>query len=151
MHIKKKIKTMVFGIVILGAGVMALVIPVFLNNEEKKKELSRIDNYIVETSYLKKDILHEETLKDIPDEEYIMVLEIPKINLKKGLYPKNYYKNSINYNVAIMEESTMPDEQNNNLVLAAHNGNSKISFFDKLDQLQKNDEAYILSGGKIYL
>ena len=58
-------------------------------NEELIIEKNRIDNTLQnQVSYLKKDV-----------DTYDMVLEIPKINLKKGVYSKYDIRNTIKKNV----------------------------------------------------
>lgn len=82
--------------------------------------------------------------------DYIAVLEIPSISLKKGLVsPDNYY-NNVNYNIQIIKHSTMPDISNGNLVLAGHNGANYISFFKNLHKLNKNDKIYVYYNGYKY-
>ena len=44
----------------------------------------------------------------------------------------------------------MPDVKNGNLILAAHRGNSSVSFFDKLYKIKRRDKAIITYGGKTY-
>lgn len=74
---------------------------------------------------------------------YIGILEIPKINLKRGFLDLNSKYNSIDYNVTVIRGSTFPNEENNNLILAAHSGNCKICFFDRLYNLSVDDLAYV--------
>ena len=81
---------------------------------------------------------------------YIAVLEIPSINLKKGLVNIDNFYNNINYNVEIIKGSELPDVSNGNLVLAAHSGNSNISFFKNLYKLKTNNNIYIYYNNKIY-
>lgn len=72
-------------------------------------------------------------------EEYLMVLEINKINLKKGLYNINSNKNKVSKNIEILTNSNMPNEDNSTIILASHSGNSKISYFKNLYKLENND------------
>ena len=72
-----------------------------------------------------------------------MILEIPKINLKKGLYDINSKYNSVKYNVQRLKESDMPNIVNGNLILASHRGNSSVSFFNNLYKLSNGDQVYI--------
>ncbi|MBE6139578.1 MAG: sortase [Firmicutes bacterium] len=74
---------------------------------------------------------------------YIGLLEIPKINLKRGFLDLNSRYNKVNYNITVINGSTFPNEENNNLILAAHSGNCSVCFFDKLFNLSKDDKAYI--------
>ena len=57
--------------------------------------------------------------------DYIAVLKIPKINLERGLVDRNSYSNNVNYNIQILSNSSMPDEKNGNVILAAHSGNGR--------------------------
>lgn len=74
---------------------------------------------------------------------YIGILEIPKINLKKGFVDINSKYNDISYNVTIIQTSTYPDVENGNFILAAHSGESYISYFKNLYKLSIGDQAYI--------
>lgn len=73
--------------------------------------------------------------------DYVGILEIPKIKLKRGFLDLNSKYNSVNYNITLIKGSTFPDEENNNLILAAHSGVCSICFFDKLFDLSTGDEA----------
>lgn len=84
------------------------------------------------------------------DYNYIAVLEIPSISLKRGLVSPDSYYNNVNYNIQIIEHSTMPDIVNGNLILAGHNGASYISFFKNLYKLNLNDKVYIYYQGYKY-
>ena len=64
--------------------------------------------------------------------KYNMVVEVPSVGIKKGIYPMSSPYNNIKYNVQLMQTSTTPDCKNGNVILAAHNGNSTVSFFDNL-------------------
>lgn len=75
--------------------------------------------------------------------QYVAILEIPKINLKQGLVAQTNEHNNINENIQIIDNSMFPDVINSNLILAAHNGNSKVSFFSNLNKLSKGDEIYL--------
>jgi len=89
----------------------------------------------------------EENNEQVPNNQtqynYIGVLEIPKINLKRGFLDLNSKYNNVNYNITVIKGSTFPNEENNNLILAAHSGVCKVCFFDKLFNLSKNDKAYL--------
>ena len=56
--------------------------------------------------------------------KYLGVLEIPKIGLKRGFYNVGSKYNSIEYNVTMVEGSTLPDVPNGNLILMAHSGDA---------------------------
>ena len=44
----------------------------------------------------------------------------------------------------------MPDVKKGNLILAAHRGNSSVSFFDKLYKLDIGDTASVTYNDKVY-
>ena len=76
--------------------------------------------------------------------DYIAILEIPKIALYQGLVAKDSKYNDIKYNIQILDISQMPTHKNTNLVLAAHNGSSAVSFFNDLDKLTIGDIIHLL-------
>ena len=83
-------------------------------------------------------------------DKYLGVLEIPKIGLKKGFYNVDSRYNSIQYNVTVIQGSTMPDVNGGNLMLMAHSGDAYISFFRYLYKLNVGDTAYVTYGGRKY-
>ena len=98
-----------------------------------------------------------EEIKEEPKEEkkeekinYIAVLKIPKIKLVRGLVDRNSYQNNIKYNVQILKDSSMPDEDKGNVILAAHSGNARISYFKNLDKLVIGDDISIEYNSVIY-
>lgn len=89
--------------------------------------------------YNKADVIH-----------YIALLYIPKINLKQGLVSQSSPLNNVDSNIEILSPSKMPNEKNSTLVLASHSGNSKVSYFDKIDELTYGDLIYIYYQKKKY-
>ena len=71
-------------------------------------------------------------------------LIINKISLKEELYPINNSKNNIEEHVTIIEEI------DNTLVLAAHSGIGNIAYFERLDELNINDEIILYYKNKKY-
>lgn len=104
----------------------------------EQKEIIQEDEQ--DNNETKKD---ENKSKESSKIEYIGVLSIPKINLKRGLVDPNSSLNDIQYNVKFLNESSMPDELYGNVILAAHSGNARISYFKNLDKLDVNDEVII--------
>lgn len=82
--------------------------------------------------------------------EYELILEIPKINLKKGILKKEDENNNIDKNVTILKESNYPNEKGN-IYLAAHSGNGKQSYFNDLIKLGKKDKAILYYKNKKYI
>ncbi len=88
-------------------------------------------------------------IKTNNNNNYVAVLEIPKIRLKKGLVMATKNFKSINYAISIDRHSKMPD-QNGNFILYAHSGNSKIAYFKNLKDLNIDDEIKVYYEGNIY-
>ena len=86
----------------------------------------------------------------IKNNDYLLVLEIPKINIKKGVYNKNNKLNNVDKNITILKDSSMPDEVNGSVILASHNGNTRVSYFKHLEKLNINDQVYIYYKGYKY-
>lgn len=85
-----------------------------------------------------------------PENNYIGMLEISKINLKKGFVePKSKY-NDIKYNVTIIEGSNFPNVNKGNFILAAHSGTGEIAYFKNLYKLKVGDKATITYEGIEY-
>ena len=66
-------------------------------------------------------------------DKYIGILEIPKINLKRGFYDLNDSKNIIDKNITLLKINK------NIIVFAAHSGNAYIAYFNDIKKLQKKD------------
>lgn len=136
---KRKSKKYILILLIIVVGIFVFFIPNLKKEEVKRKENKKVEEFIK-----KEDITQElKQEEEVVKEDYIMILEIPKMNLKKGLYSMSSKYNNVSYNIQILKESSMPDEKNSNLILAGHNGNSSVSFFDKLNKLEKEDKVYI--------
>ena len=103
-----------------------------------------------ETEVIKVDIDDEDTQeqpkqeeKKAPNYNYIGVLEIPKINIKRGFLNIKDKGNNVNKNLQVIKGSDMPNVKNGNLIIAAHSGNSYISYFKNLHKLSNDDVAYV--------
>ena len=128
-------------------GIMVGIIPIFYKENTEKKENTKVNNYIKDTSKVEKIIENDEKNSE---PALLLILEIPKINLKKGVYPLHSSENTIEKNVAIMKESALPTDLNGNVVLEAHNGTAVISYFNQLHKLNIDDQAYIYYQGIKY-
>ena len=81
---------------------------------------------------------------------YIGILEIKKLGLKRGFLNLESPYNNVNRNVTLIESSTMPDVDKGNLILAAHSGNCWVCYFDKLYTLSIGDNASVTYNGYKY-
>lgn len=119
---------------------------IVIEEKEEENEILEEENETTnEQPIVSKPIKPTETKYD-----YIGMLEIPKINLKRGFLDLNSKYNNVDYNITIINGSTFPDERNNNLIMAAHSGVCSICFFNKLFNLSIGDKAYINYKNKKY-
>lgn len=88
--------------------------------------------------------------KSKTDNNYLAILNIPKINLYKEFYDYESPLNTVEKNIEVIEKSKMPDIKNGNLILASHSGNSNIAYFKNLDKLKLKDLIFIHYNGKKY-
>ena len=154
-RIKLKNSTvLLIGILFIAVGISIGLLEYF--EEKKNKAFSDMNLLLYETEV--PDVIDsEENLKekledsniDVSEEStevsynYIGILEIPKINLKRGFLDIDSIYNKVDYNITVINGSTFPDVPNNNLILAAHSGVCSVCFFDRLFNLSNGDAAYI--------
>ena len=85
----------------------------FKTIDEKKKNGESFNDESKENGIKKDESLHENN--------YIAILEIPKINLKKGIYDKDNGNNNVEKNVYMLNETILPDEnKTSHILLAPH-------------------------------
>lgn len=116
-----------------------------LTQETTKEET--VDNAPVADNVVDSDYKEE---KEIDYSKYLGVLEIPKIGLKRGFYNVGSRYNNIQYNVTMLEGSSLPDVVNGNLILMAHSGDAYISYFAYLYRLNVGDYVYVTYNGYVY-
>lgn len=83
-------------------------------------------------------------------EEYLGVIDIPKINLYRGFYSKTSSLNNVKFNLFVLSVSSYPDTERGNLVIAGHSGNYNNSYFRDLYLLNVNDEIIVHYKNKNY-
>ena len=141
-------------------GILLILLAVFLvvySRYIEKKNLSvseeLTEQYIDTTSIIEKEN-ETNTNSDVEEVvekyDYIAVLEISSINLKRGLVAYDSKYNSVKYNIQILDNSDMPDVENGNLILAAHNGTSSVSFFNNISSLKIDDKINVYYKGYKY-
>lgn len=115
--------------------IIILLIFKVCNLQDLKKDTNNLVEKVIENNYeLDEKIINN----DINKEEYIAILEIPVIKLKKGIYAKESNLNTVN-NIKVLKESTFPDIKGGNLILAGHSGIGKYAYFNNLHKLKIND------------
>lgn len=146
----KKSSIGLFALILIVIGIVLLGYNYFI---AKKNKLYEEMNLLLfegeEPDNIKETQSPEDHRTQSADEEakfnyqYIGVLEIPKINLKRGFVDMNSKYNNVSRNITIIETSRYPDHERGNFILAAHSGNCYVCFFDKLWKLSLTDYAYI--------
>ena len=114
--------------------------PVVLDKSNEKKDDE--NNLGTESKVLKNEVL---------EDEYLGIISIPKIGLRKKLYDIGSYRNDVDRNIEILASSKMPDVMGGNFILAAHNGNTSLGYFRDLYKLKVGDEVTIDYKNKNYV
>lgn len=78
-------------------------------------------------------------------------LKIDKINLNNKIYDINSKHNNIEENVTILKTSENLKDKNSLIVLAAHSGEGKIAYFNKLIELSEGDEIELKYYNETYI
>ena len=158
---KNKIKNKRYSILIMiGVFFIFLGSSYLIYNQYNNEKQDSINDGLIEDYFKVEDEIIETPQKEIEEEkpvpkekiDYIAVLEIPKIKLKRGIVDKNSSYNNVNRNIYTLKVTTMPDEEDNShIMLASHSGNSYISYFKNLNKLNLNDEVYFFYKNNKYV
>ena len=140
-------KKILLGLLLISGGLLIPWIKIQKEMKEEESKEKRIAYYKEVTGALKKE---ENVVIQSNGDNYIAVLEIPDLEIKNGLVNKYSKYNDVKYNVMILDGSSMPDVKNSNLILAGHNGTSKVSYFNNLDKIKDNTLIYIYYNGIKY-
>lgn len=152
----------------VAAGVILIIsgIPLLLSNYIKEKRdvvfsemnlvLSEINTRDIEN--VEEEPAVEEPIEEVKEdnnnyiyEEYLGVLDIPKIDFYKGFYSKTSSLNNVQFNLFVLKESDYPDVVNGNLIIAGHSGNYNNSYFNDLYKLSIDDTVTVHYQGKDYI
>lgn len=133
MFIRKIFKFLGLFFIILS---LSLTISSTVQSHYQEKQETKL----IDTFFAEKTPTQEVTNSASP---VLMVLEIPKIKLRKPLYSLTSPQNNVDKNIEILTPSKMPNEPNSNLILAGHSGNAPNAYFNDLDKLSLNDEIII--------
>ncbi len=150
---RKSNKLFIISVINLVIGITLFtynsVYDYYLNMLDKNK----VDNYIND-SKIKVNVVSIDNENTINNEEvnnYLGVISIPKINLEQGFYGIDNPMNNVDKNIELISNSNMPDVENGTLILAAHSGNDRVSYFNKLYKLNIDDEIEIIYNKSKYL
>lgn len=153
---KKKFKSqfLVIGSLSILVGISIIGYHIYSDYRLKNIEDDNIQEFFNEEQ--NEETIQEEVFVEVENKkvdetnyDYIAVLEIPKINLKRGLSQDKYY-NNVNRNVEILKGSTMPNISKGNFILAGHSGSGRVAYFRNLNKLTIGDISYIYYGGIKY-
>lgn len=155
MQIKRKNKLnkrllIVIGVFLILISSLVIGFKIFKREEIKVQEQEQIDSFFDEI-IIEKQVPQTQTKKEEKQpiqDKYIAVLEIPKIDLKRGLVEPKSWRNNVKYNIQILDKSSMPDVDKGNFILAAHSGNSSVSYFKRLKEMNTSDNVYLYYEGK---
>ena len=114
-----------------------------MKNYEPKIEISYKTNNTDDKNIKEEKQTVENTLKVNTSNDYLAVIEIPKISLRRYLYDVNSKQNDVDKNIEVLKNSDMPSVKGGNLILAGHNGNTSVGHFKNLHKLVINDEIII--------
>lgn len=90
-------------------------------------------------------VINGEVVIDLEDKySYTSVLEIPSINLKRGIVDINNKYNNANDNIELIKKN------DNMMVLASHNGNYYNSYFGNLHKMDLSDEILFYDNNTLY-
>lgn len=155
----------------IAAGVILVICGtlVFLNDYIKEKrdvvfsEMNLALSSLVEDDSTKEEEVNneEEVVNEIDTsteednvyyyEEYLGIIDIPKIDLYKGFYSKDSDLNNVKFNLYVLPTSDYPNVNNGNLIIAGHSGNYNNSYFGNLYKLSVSDDITIHYNNKDYI
>ena len=117
----------IIGSFIFLVGIGLISYDVYSNTKLDKEEEEAIEEFYV--IHDEEETINEVEVKEEKQEtktekklEYIAVIKIPKIGLERGLVDPKNKLNNVNYNLAWVDGTSMPDEVNGNVIIAGHSG-----------------------------
>lgn len=121
-------------IIIIILSISIIIVHYFQIYIDKTKNTKAIEAYLTN----KIDNTYDEKYR------YNALIEIPSINLKRGVLDINNPYNKAKYNIELVKEDS------NTIVLAAHNGEYYNSYFGNLSKLELGDIIKYYEDGNIY-
>lgn len=148
---------LLIGIFLIIFSIFLISLDIYKSTKKEVEEVKMVDDFFTEEEHSVESIPQEQPKEEdnkkssSPSYNYIAILEIPSIDLKRGLVDYNSRYNNVKYNIQIIEHSQMPNVENSNLILAGHNGTSGVSFFRNLYKLKEDSLIYIYYDGIKYI
>ena len=122
---KNKSHLVLVGSLLLLIALLLVGGNILYNYLSYQKEQKQIDNFLNKEIVIEKEPTteednnvkeNEEVKEEIPN--YIGILEIPNISLKKGFYSIDNKNNNVNKNIEILQNSDMPNVENGLFAIA---------------------------------
>lgn len=144
---KKGFLLAIIGFFLILIGSLVLIYNYYENRKIQEIEENSIEEFFEDDTSNVKELITEKPKEDVKEQmtiNYVAILEIPRINLKRGLVDKNSDLNNVNKNIYTLKDTSYPGDSNiSHIILAAHSGNSSVSFFKNLKQLDNDDYIYL--------
>lgn len=149
------------GVILIVGGTLVLLSDYIKDKRdvvfsEMNLALSEVNHEVIDNTETVEDTQKEieevkENNNDYTYEEYLGIIDIPKIDLYKGFYNKNSNLNNVKFNLYVLPESNYPDTDKGNLIIAGHSGNYNNSYFANLYKLVIGDDITIHYNNKDYV
>ena len=124
-------------------------------DSEEEDEIDINTDFVVEEENIEEPVENNKPSNNKPQnvikKDYIGYLIIPKISLNYGFVAINSYYNNVNRNIQVIKESTFPDVEGGNLIIAGHSGTGSIAYFKNLYLLKIGDIAKVKYKNKTYV
>ena len=152
---KKFIVLIIIGVLLILISLLVFIIRYRYYENKSANDRKQVDEFLsqpvlnnIETN----EVISDEVNSDTNINDYIAVLEIPAINLTRGLVDKSSPNNDVNKNIYMLKDTVLPDEDTiSHIILAYHSGNSYVSYFKNLHKLDINDEIYFYYKNSKYI
>ena len=152
---KKFIVLIIIGVLLILISLLVFIIRYRYYENKSANDRKQVDEFLsqpvlnnIETN----EVISDEVNSDTNINDYIAVLEIPAINLTRGLVDKSSPNNDVNKNIYMLKDTVLPDEDTiSHIILASHSGNSYVSYFKNLHKLDINDEIYFYYKNSKYI
>lgn len=134
IFLPKEKRIILISVLIIILGITYFIIHMYKYYQDK------VQNDESVTAYINNEV------EVIPKEKYnyTAILEIPSINLKRGLLDINSEHNNAKYNIEVLKKD------GNTIILAAHNGNNINSYFGNLHNIEPGDIINYYEDGVLY-
>lgn len=124
----------ILSIILILLGITYFVIKIYNYYNDYQNNKDSVEAYINKEI----DVIKEEKY------QYSSVLEVPSVNIKRGVLNINNQYNDAKYNIELIKENE------NTIILAAHNGNNPNSYFGNLKNIELGDEIKYYKDGIMY-